>query len=346
MILPMPEGHTIHRLAGELNRRFAGIPVRVLSPQGRFEDGARQIDGATFGKADADGKHLLVTFGPHRWVHVHLGLFGRVAFGVFGPAAEDKAELAATRSPYQGRDIAYLSGTADVARTSPDQGTPGATPDATRARVDPMAGDADDDEDQDVVDPGEDGTGGPPPPRGAVRMRIIGDGDYFDLRGPTACELLDDAELKVLTDRLGPDPLRRDGRVEEFVRRVHKSRTDIGALLMDQKVVAGIGNVYRAELLYRHGVSPFRAGRDTDEPTLAAMWDDLCVLMRAGVKTGQIITTRKDDRDEPRRRRVPRSDAHYVYKRDGLGCRVCGTVVLTQVMVGRNLFWCPYCQPR
>lgn len=334
----MPEGHTIHRLAGELNRRFAGIPVRVLSPQGRFEEGARQIDGATFGKADADGKHLLVSFGPRRWVHVHLGLFGRVAFGVFGPAAEDKAELAASRSPYQGRDIAYLSGTADAARTSGAGTTPGTG--------DPMAGDTDDDEEQDVVDPAETGTGGPPPPRGAVRMRIIGDGDYLDLRGPTACELLDDAELKVLTDRLGPDPLRRDGRVEEFVRRVHKSRTDIGALLMDQKVVAGIGNVYRAELLYRHGVSPFRAGRDTDEPTLAAMWDDLCVLMRAGVKTGQIITTRKDDRDEPRRRRVPRSDAHYVYKRDGLACRVCGTEVLTQVVVGRNLFWCPHCQPQ
>lgn len=334
----MPEGHTIHRLAGELNRRFAGLPVRVLSPQGRFEDGARQIDGATFGRADADGKHLLVSFGPHRWVHVHLGLFGRVAFGVFGPAAQAKAELAATRSPYQGRDIAYLSGTADAARGSgaaTASGPPG-----------PLDDDADDDEDQDVVDPAETGTGGPPPPRGAVRMRIIGDGDYLDLRGPTACELLDDAELKVLTSRLGPDPLRRDGRVEEFVRRVTRSRTDIGALLMDQKVVAGIGNVYRAELLYRHGVSPFRAGRDTDGPTLAAMWDDLCVLMRAGVKTGQIVTTRREDRDEPRRRRVPRSDAHYVYKRDGLACRVCGTQIRTQVVVGRNLFWCPYCQPR
>lgn len=334
----MPEGHTIHRLAGELNRRFAGIPVRALSPQGRFDDGARRIDGATFGTADADGKHLLVSFGPDRWVHVHLGLYGRVAFGVFGPAAAAKA-AAATHSPYLGRDIAYLSGTAAAARDI------AAGPAVAGGAATPGPGvDPDDDEDQDVADPAETGSDGPPPPRGAVRLRLIGDGDYLDLRGPTACELLSDAELKVLTARLGPDPLRRDGRVAEFVRRVRKSRTDVGALVMDQKVVAGIGNVYRAELLYRHRVSPFRSGRDMDEPALAAMWDDLKVLMRAGVKTGQIVTTRPADRDRPRRRPVPRSDAHYVYKRAGQPCRVCGTEVLTRVMVGRNLFWCPYCQ--
>ena len=332
----MPEGHTIHRLAGELNRRFRGIPVRMSSPQGRFTDGARILDGQVFGRADADGKHLLVPFGPRRWVHVHLGLYGRVAFGVFGEQAERKAAAAAAHSPYAGRDIAYLSGTAAAARPGDGDG-PG---------EDAAAGQVDDEDEADVAEPAAPGSDGPPPPRGAVRLRIIGDGDYMDLRGPTACELLDRAELKVLTDRLGPDPLRRDGREEEFVRRVRKSRTDVGALLMDQAVVAGIGNVYRAELLFRHGVSPFRPGRDTDEPTLAAMWDDLRVLMRAGVRTGQIITTRPADRDRPGRRRVPRDDAHYVYKRDGLPCRVCGTTVLTQVMVGRNLFWCPYCQPR
>jgi len=337
----MPEGHTIHRLAGELNRRFAGIPVRVLSPQGRFEDGARQLDGATFGKADADGKHLLVSFGPDRWVHVHLGLYGRVAFGVFGPAAAAKA-AEATRSPYLGRDIAYVSGAGTAAR---DTAAPSAGDDGRGAVEDGVA-EEDDEDDSSVLAPAEIGTDGPPPPRGAVRLRLIGDGDYLDLRGPTACELLDRADLKALTARLGPDPLRRDGRVEEFVRRVTKSRTDVGALLMDQKVVAGIGNVYRAELLYRHHVSPFRPGRDMDEATLAEMWDDLKVLMRAGVKTGQIVTTRPADRDRPRRRPVPRADAHYVYKRDGLPCRVCGTEVRTQVMVGRNLFWCPYCQAR
>lgn len=324
----MPEGHTIHRLAAELNRRFGGRAVRVLSPQGRFESGAQLLDGTDFGRAEADGKHLLVSFGPGRWLHVHLGLFGRVAFGVFGPEAAARLR-AADRRPYAGRDISYLSG------LGPGAGLGGDDP-----------GEQDEDGDAAVVDPGEVGSDVPPAPRGAVRLRLIGQGDYMDLRGPTACEILDRGERRALLDRLGPDPLRRDGAGAEFVRRVRHRRVDIGALLMDQSVVAGIGNVYRAELLFRHGVSPFRPGRDTDEATLTAMWDDLRVLMRAGVRTGRIVTTWPGDRDRPARRPVPREDAHYVYRRAGLPCRRCGTEVLTRVVVGRNLFWCPYCQAR
>jgi endonuclease-8 len=55
------------------------------------------------------------------------------------------------------------------------------------------------------------------------------------------------------------------------------------------------------------------------------------------------VTTEREDRE---RRRGPalREDAHYVYRRQGLPCRICGTEVRTEVMVGRNLFWCPTCQ--
>jgi formamidopyrimidine-DNA glycosylase len=112
---------------------------------------------------------------------------------------------------------------------------------------------------------------------------------------------------------------------------------------MDQSVLAGVGNVYRAELLYRHGVSPFRPGRAIDADVWAAMWTDLVTLMRAGVRLGRIVTTRPEDR---KRRRGPaqRDDAHYVYRRTGLPCRVCGTEVRTEEMVGRTLYWCPVCQ--
>ena len=112
---------------------------------------------------------------------------------------------------------------------------------------------------------------------------------------------------------------------------------------MDQSVLAGVGNVYRAELLFRHRVSPFRPGRDVDEQLWAAMWADLVALMRAGVRLGRIVTTLPQDRSR-RGGAVRREDAHYVYRRTGLPCRVCGTEVLTQVMVGRNLYWCPLCQ--
>jgi endonuclease-8 len=192
------------------------------------------------------------------------------------------------------------------------------------------------------------GTGLPPAPKGALRMRWEGPGEdgtgvWTDLRGATACDLITDGEVKLILDRLGPDPLRRGSDPGRAFARITRSRTAVGALLMDQAVLAGVGNVYRAELLFRHRMSPFRPGRDVDPDAWASMWADLVTLMRAGVRAGRIVTTRPEDRD---RRRGPagRTDAHYVYRRTGLPCRICGTEVRTEVLVGRNLFWCPTCQ--
>src|SRR3954454_18934240 len=144
------------------------------------------------------------------------------------------------------------------------------------------------------------GTGVAPAARGALRMRWEGPGPdgtgvWSDLRGPTACEVLASPEGAVILARLGPDPLRP--RADPLVahRRISRSRTAIGALLMDQSVLAGVGNVYRAELLYRHGVSPFRRGREVDGEAWAGMWTDLVRLMRAGVRQGRIVTTRPED---------------------------------------------------
>ena len=112
---------------------------------------------------------------------------------------------------------------------------------------------------------------------------------------------------------------------------------------MDQSVLAGVGNVYRAEILFRHGIHPHLPGRELDPRVWAEVWADLVVLMQAGVRSGRIITTRPVDRERssgPARR----TDAHYVYRRTGLPCRVCGTPVRQALLVARNLFWCPTCQ--
>lgn len=187
------------------------------------------------------------------------------------------------------------------------------------------------------------GVGVPPAPTGALRLRLTGSGRWADLRGPNACELMLPAERRELLARLGPDPLRRDADPGRAFTRLSRSRMPIAALLMDQAVVAGIGNVYRAELLFRHRVDPWRPGRLVDPSTWAAMWTDLVTLMRAGVRTGRIVTVRVEDR--PRRRGpLTRKEAFYVYRRAGLPCRVCGTEIRTEVLAGRNLFWCPTCQ--
>jgi endonuclease-8 len=183
-----------------------------------------------------------------------------------------------------------------------------------------------------------------PAVRGALRLRMTGETGYVDLRGPTACELLTPAEKRAIEARLGPDPLHRGADPAPAWRRIVASPTAIGALLMDQSVIAGIGNVYRAEVLFQHRMDPHRPGRSLTEAQWHAIWTDLRTLLRAGVRAGRIVTTLPRHRD---RRSGPasRADCYYVYRRTGLPCRICGTPVATEVMVGRNLYWCPGCQP-
>lgn len=176
-----------------------------------------------------------------------------------------------------------------------------------------------------------------------MRLRLRTDEHWCELRGATAVELLGPAEREIVLARLGPDPLRRDADPARFVARATASRAPVGGLLTDQKLLAGIGNVYRAELLFRARVEPHRCGREVGPDALNGIGRDAVMLLRAGVRTGRIVTTLPADRA---RRTGPAgaSDAHYVYRRDGLPCRVCGELVRRERFGGRNLFWCPACQ--
>lgn len=267
----MPEGHTIHRLARQYRHWLGGRPVRAASPQGKFADGAALLDGRMLHAAEAHGKHLFLGFGDLGWVHVHLGLFGKTAFGP--PPA--------------------------------------------------------------------------PPPAPTVRLRLSGERGYGDLRGPSRCALITGDEKEAVQQRLGPDPLRADADPERAWRRVRVSRAAIGTLLMDQRVIAGVGNVYRAEVLFRHGVDPYRPGRDLGRDEWETIWSDLVVLMRDGVRSGRIDTVR-DEHSPEAMARPPRVDDHggevYVYRRAAQPCHLCGDTVRTAELAARNLFWCPTCQ--
>src|SRR5205823_14895398 len=120
--------------------------------------------------------------------------------------------------------------------------------------------------------------------------------------------------------------------------RIGRSRTPIAVLLLDQKVIAGVGNVYRAEVLFRHGVHPMREGRLVDHELWLAMWQDLVTLMRIGVRTGRIDTVRPEPEPEVTGR-APRQDRHggevYVYRRTGQPCLLCGTPVAATELAGR-----------
>jgi formamidopyrimidine-DNA glycosylase len=112
---------------------------------------------------------------------------------------------------------------------------------------------------------------------------------------------------------------------------------------MDQAVVAGVGNVYRAEILYRHRVDPYLPGRQLDDARWGPLWGDLVALMRAGLRSGRIVTTEPRDRDRPGGK-AQREDSHYVYRRAGLPCRICTTPVRMEPLAARKLYWCPTCQ--
>jgi endonuclease-8 len=182
-----------------------------------------------------------------------------------------------------------------------------------------------------------------PLPIGQVRMRIVGAEFGTDLRGPTACELVDEARVAAIVARLGPDPIRRDADPSSAWNRISKSRKSIAALLMDQSVIAGVGNVYRSELLYRHGIEPYRPGRDLTESEFDELWTDLVELMKVGVRRGKIVVVRPEH-DHGAPSYAPNRPRTYVYRRAGEPCRVCGTPTRTAVLEGRNLFWCPSCQ--
>jgi endonuclease-8 len=186
----------------------------------------------------------------------------------------------------------------------------------------------------------------PPDPIGAVRLRLLTPTVCADLRGPTACEVLTEAQATAVIDRLGPDPQHdsSDAAREKFANALRKRATPVGQLLMDQSVVAGIGNVYRAEMLFRASIDPYRPGNTVTIAEAHALWADWVQLLATGIDTGQMMTRDDLDATQWKAAMASRDDRHWVYKRDGLPCRVCGTNIGLAEMQNRKLYWCPSCQ--
>jgi endonuclease-8 len=186
-------------------------------------------------------------------------------------------------------------------------------------------------------------------PVGQVRLRLQNETAYADLRGAILCNLIGQAKHDQVVGALGPDPLRPDADPMTAWARIGRSHRPIGDLLMDQHVLAGVGNVYRAEVLYRHKIHPLRPGNTLRVGQFQAMWADLVELMHQGVLSGRIDTVRQEHTPEAMGR-PPRRDDHggevYVYRRNGMPCHVCGRAVRTAELQGRNLFWCSHCQRR
>lgn len=221
------------------------------------------------------------------------------------------------------------------------------------------------------------GPGHEPPPVGAVRVRLRNATHVADLRGATVVDLISPEQVNAILARLGPDPLRVGTEGNEPSRtlaRLARSGRPIAELLMDQSILAGVGNVYRCEVLFRHRVDPMRPGNEVRPRTFLAIWDDLVTLMPIGVAFGQIITL-EAQLEQARKLLANAGEAAYdvgwqgawegergrrpayesaspipreyaVYKRTGLPCRTCGTRIRARDLAGRTLYWCGRCQRR
>ena len=164
----------------------------------------------------------------------------------------------------------------------------------------------------------------------------------LQLAGPTACELVDPEAEARLRARLGPDPLRGDDPAPAFAA-LRRRRVGIGHALLDQTVIAGVGNVYRSELLFLLGIDPDRPARRLDRPTFDELWRVLRGLLVDGERRGRIVTITPGDRTRPPSR-LRRDERLYVYKRTGRPCRRCGTPIRSWELGARSVFACPSCQ--
>ncbi len=201
------------------------------------------------------------------------------------------------------------------------------------------------------------------PVEGQVRVRLLNDTWVADLRAPTVCAVVTPDKVSEIQARLGPDPLRPDADPDLALRRISRSTKPIAELLMDQSVLAGVGNVYRCEVLFRHRVDPFRPGKEIRPSTWMAIWEDLVALMPLGVAFGQILTMDDEVADAMAEVADGTAPAHTaaltgvrpgdrferrfsLYQRTGEPCHVCGSKIRTRLVAGRNLFWCGRCQRR
>ena len=175
-----------------------------------------------------------------------------------------------------------------------------------------------------------------------VRMRLAVAKTTVDLTGPTDCAIGTADDRDRIVRRLGPDPLRDDADPERAFVTISRRAAPIGQLLLEQKVISGIGNVFRAEALFVNGIHPSRPGREITPAAFDALWATTVAMLRRGVADDRIITLDPDELDLPNG--TPRrGETTYVYHRDL--CLRCGSPILTVELGGRPCYFCPVCQP-
>ncbi len=180
-----------------------------------------------------------------------------------------------------------------------------------------------------------------PEPRGAVRLRMIGSQRTFDLNGPNQCELIGRKQQRAVIGRLGADPLRHDACPDQVWNRLRRSRAPLGTLLLNQSVIAGVGNVYRAEILFLMGIDPQTPARKLDRQTFDKLWELTVELLRKGVRYNRIITVPHLPSGKPASR-LNSGERLNIYKKSS--CPNCHQRVTPRDLGNRTMYACRHCQ--
>lgn len=261
----MPEGDSIRRLADTMDENFSGEEVMISTPRGAYPEIVERLSGRNLLEADAVGKNLFLKFPDDEWVHIHLGLFGKVRFG--------------------NTIIDNTGGVTTVKNASL--------------------------------------------PASRTDLQISTEKKSVSFSSLMRCDLINSEERKVVLERLGPDPLSRNMGEEEreaFIKNFSKSRKAVADALLDQSLVAGVGNILRAEILHNLGMYPFRRSDEFSEEELNQLWDEVVRMMKKSVKDGR-IPIKIYRRGSSRRR-----------------CPDCGELVKKERFRGRTLHHCETCQ--
>jgi formamidopyrimidine-DNA glycosylase len=150
-------------------------------------------------------------------------------------------------------------------------------------------------------------------------------------------ELASTAELK----GLGPEPLSRDFNADFLASKARGRKAAIKNLIMDQRIVAGIGNIYAAEILFLAGVRPTRRAGRVTRAEIEKIVASTPIILRAAIgRAGTTFRSYRDSRGEPGRF----AERLRVYGREGKPCYTCSTPIKNVVVGGRASFYCPKCQ--
>lgn len=178
-------------------------------------------------------------------------------------------------------------------------------------------------------------------PKGAVRLRMIGQDRTIDLNGPNRCELIDQKSYQAIIDRLGEDPLCEDASSEKVWQRIKSSRSAIGAVLLNQSIIAGIGNVFRAEILFLMGIHPDTPANQISRKQFDELWELSVRLLKIGVQHNRIITIDQNSAKRPLSK-LTRDERLLIYKKTV--CPICGSKVATWMLGNRKIYACTKCQ--